>query len=236
MEYWIAFTIGFLGSLHCVGMCGPIAFALPLNRSSNQSLWLGTIIYNLGRLSTYATLGFVFGILGYGLAFAGFQQKLSILIGVGMIVLIISPMLFSKVPKFFSKWNLWLGAVKGALSKRFGSSSFSNLFSIGLLNGLLPCGLVYLGIAGSAAMGSALSGSAFMVFFGIGTIPLLLSVSLFKANLSLGLRNRFKQLRPLLLLIIATLFVLRGMNLGIPYLSPELQNESTEIISCHKPE
>ena len=89
MELWTAFSIGLLGSLHCIGMCGPIAFALPLNRQNNFQASLGGLTYNLGRLLTYFLLGSLFGVLGFGFALAGAQQWISIVVGVFMISTVI---------------------------------------------------------------------------------------------------------------------------------------------------
>lgn len=236
MVYWIAFTIGFLGSLHCVGMCGPIAFALPLNRSSGWTIWLGISSYNLGRIVSYSSMGLFFGLLGFGASLAGFQQTLSILVGLGIMLALIYSFSGIKKLNIAGPWTHFLGRLKGLIGKRFKDSRYSNLFLIGLLNGLLPCGLVYIGIASSSVLASPLKGALFMSFFGLGTLPLLIAVSLFKANINPLLRNRFKQVRPILLFIIASLFVLRGMNLGIPYISPEIQGNTVSSEVCINPD
>ncbi|MCB0803094.1 MAG: sulfite exporter TauE/SafE family protein [Flavobacteriales bacterium] len=234
MEYWTAFTIGLLGSMHCVGMCGPIAFALPLNRASVWSIYFGSLLYNLGRLTTYFFLGLGFGLLGFGVALAGFQQSLSILVGIGMILSILIPFFLKRNLSLFSKWNLYVGAVKGSLGKRFGNKSPINLLSIGLLNGLLPCGLVYMGLAGATAMANPLNGGLFMFLFGLGTLPLMLAVSIMGSSLKLSFKNKIKKASPVFIIIIGVVFILRGMNLGIPLLSPKIVAESTEIITCHE--
>ena len=233
MEYWTAFTIGLLGSLHCIGMCGPIAFALPLNRKSNWAIYIGSSLYNLGRLATYFTIGLLFGLLGHGFALAGFQQTLSIFIGLGMIISILLPWAFRKRFRLSGKWSLIVGRVKGSLANRFGNSSYSNLFSIGLLNGLLPCGLVYLGLAGATAMASPSQGGLFMLFFGLGTMPLMFAITILGSSLKLSFKSKVRSMTPIIIILIGGLFVLRGMNLGIPYLSPKIAVESSEIIKCH---
>lgn len=233
MELWTAFTIGLLGSMHCIGMCGPIAFALPLNRSSAFSIYTGSFLYNLGRMTTYSIIGLFFGIIGYGFAWAGFQQTLSILVGLGMILSIILPSLIKKTIPFSGKWNLIVGAVKGNLGKRFGNKSYFNLFSIGLLNGLLPCGLVYMGLAGATAMANPLNGGLFMLFFGLGTLPLMLSVAVLGNSIKLSIKSKIRKATPLFIIIIGCMFILRGMNLGIPYMSPKIIVEPTEVIECH---
>lgn len=231
MELWTAFSIGLLGSLHCIGMCGPIAFALPLNRQNNLQASLGGLTYNLGRLLTYFLLGSLFGVLGFGFALAGVQQWISIVVGVFMI----STVLYSSVShsKYLdlSSFNLWIGRVKAELGKRLGRKSFQNLFAIGLLNGLLPCGLVYLALAGATASKTVVEGGLFMLFFGLGTLPVMLSVAVYGNQLKLSLMKKGRKLIPVFVVVIGSLFILRGLNLGVPYLSPKLNPQ--EVESCH---
>jgi sulfite exporter TauE/SafE len=126
-----------------------------------------------------------------------------------------------------------VGRVKGSLGKRFGNKSYFNLFSIGVLNGLLPCGLVYMGLAGATAMANPINGGFFMLFFGLGTLPLMLAVAVLGNSLKLSFKTKVKQVTPIFILIIGGIFILRGMNLGIPYVSPKIVVEPTEIIECH---
>lgn len=231
MEYWTALSIGLLGSLHCIGMCGPIAFALPLNRKNEFTVFIGSALYNLGRLFTYFSLGVLFGSIGKGIVLAGFQQALTIGVGLILISSVILPLL--KVKKIsFPTFSLWLGKLKGEMGSRFGSQSNINLFTIGLLNGLLPCGLIYIAIAGSAAMASPLYGGVFMFVFGLGTLPLMLSISVFGNQLQKKVLSRFRKFIPIFILLIGSLFILRGMGLGIPYVSPQLDTTSATV-KCH---
>lgn len=232
MEYLSAFTIGLLGSLHCVGMCGPIAFALPLNRESNFSIVSGSLLYNLGRLFTYFILGNIFGLLGKGFAMAGFQRSLSIAVGIGMILSILIPYFYQHKYGNIPALNSWLSRVKNGLGQRLGRKSHLNLWTIGLLNGLLPCGLVYMALAGAVAMATPFDGGIFMFAFGLGTIPLMLSVSIFGSKIQLTYRNKIKKIIPYFVIAIGLLFILRGMNLGIPYVSPKIDNKN-EMVECH---
>jgi hypothetical protein len=232
MEYWTAFTIGLLGSLHCVGMCGPIAFALPMKRDRFSSIVVGSLLYNSGRLFTYFIIGCLFGLLGKGFAMAGFQQSLSIIVGVGMILSILIPSIYKSKFHSFPVLNSWLGKVKSSMGKRFGRTSNFNLWTIGLLNGLLPCGLVYMGVAGSLAMATPFDGGLFMIAFGAGTLPLMLSVTILGNKLQFSFRNKVKKVIPVFVLAIGILFIIRGLNLDIPYLSPKIDKE-TQLIECH---
>ncbi len=231
IEYWAAISIGLLGSLHCLGMCGPIAFALPLNRDSNWSIFSGSFLYQMGRIFTYLLLGFLFGTLGQGFALAGFQQALSIIVGLIMILSVLYPSLSPK-GKQLASFSIWLGQLKAAMGKRFGRKSNSNLFVIGLLNGLLPCGLLYMAIVGASAMATALQGGLFMLLFGLGTLPLMLATSVYGNQLRQQGILRLRKYFPVFITLMGLLFILRGMNLGIPYISPEIVAGS-EIVKCH---
>ncbi len=220
MNYlWPALMLGLAGSLHCVGMCGPIALALP---RPPAHLLLGRLLYNLGRTLTYAAMGVVFGLLGKTLVMAGWQRGLSIAAGVLILVYLLSTWLGR------GRWTLesaalrYIAPVQRALGRLLQRTSPGGLFTIGLLNGLLPCGLVYVALAGAAATGSALDGALFMAVFGLGTTPMMLAIALAGPSLYGRLRGRFQVVIPVALGIMAVLFILRGMELGIRYISPNL--------------
>lgn len=218
--YWSAFVIGLVGSFHCVGMCGPIVLAVP-----GRSIF-SKISYNAGRTITYALMGLVIGIIGEGFSLAGYQQILSIIVGSAMLLIV----LFTKYKHFdlplsgaISK--LWIIS-KNKLTPLFKSDSAWAPFFIGLINGLLPCGLVYAAIFGAVASGGMLESSLYMIFFGLGTAPLLIALSVFGNFLTPALRNRFNTMVPYLLGLVAILIILRGLNLGIPYISPKMDGKS----------
>ena len=226
-----ALTLGFLGSFHCVGMCGPIALALPLNHDSWLSKISGTLIYNFGRILTYALLGGLFGLLGQSLVIAGYQQIVSITLGVAILILVLLPNKTHSRYKLTSFIYAYVGKLKQRLSILFKKKSYSSLFFIGTLNGMLPCGLVYLGIAGAIASGSSVQGSIFMVSFGLGTLPAMLTLSLLGNSISLNFRNKINKAVPVFVVAMALLLIVRGMNLGIPYVSPQM---SSTAPVCHK--
>ena len=226
-----AITLGFLGSFHCVGMCGPIALALPLNRNSLTSKISGAILYNVGRMLTYALLGLLFGLVGQSFVIAGYQQALSIAVGVLILLMVLFSSKISGKFKATALLHSAIGKLKQKLSSLFKKSSYSSLFLIGVLNGLLPCGLVYLGIAGAIATGNGLQGSLFMAVFGLGTLPAMLTLALLGNAISVNFRNKINKAIPVFVVGMALLLILRGMNLGIPYISPEMS--STKPV-CHK--
>lgn len=220
-----AISLGFLGSFHCVGMCGPIALAIPIKGSSFIFRLLGSSIYNFGRVVTYFIMGLLFGLIGQTFAIAGFQNILSVTLGLLILVVLLLPDLIprAKQPKFITSF---LAALKTNIRRQFGIHSNSSLFFIGLLNGLLPCGLVYMGIAGSIATGDIIKGSLFMATFGLGTLPAMILVSLSQNLISLKLRSQIRKAVPVFIGTMALLLILRGLNLGIPYLSPKIINEN----------
>jgi len=215
-----AILFGLLGSFHCIGMCGPIAFMLPVDRTNQTKRVLQVSIYHLGRLITYGILGGLFGLLGKGFNLFGFQQYLSVIIGVLMILIIVLPS--KTVTKFSISKPVYalLSGVKNRLGKELKKKRMDTFFTIGFLNGFLPCGLVYMAVFASIATGNAISGSLYMMLFGLGTTPLM-TAFVYLGNFTTGLvRKRIQQFIPVAVVVIAILFILRGMGLGIPYVSP----------------
>jgi sulfite exporter TauE/SafE len=215
-----AFFFGLISSFHCIGMCGPIAMMLPVDRNNQAKKTSQIITYHLGRLSAYAAIGLVFGLLGKGLFLAGMQQKLSIFIGVAMIAIILIP------EKVFAKYNFskpvfqLISKIKSTLGRQFKNKSYKSLFTIGLLNGFLPCGMVYVALFGAIAMQSETLGVLYMVLFGLGTVPIMSSVVYINSFLTVPVRNKIQKFIPYFAVIIGILFIFRGLGLGIPYISP----------------
>lgn len=216
-------TIGLVGSFHCIGMCGPIAVALPLKEHSWSSKISGGLIYNIGRSITYAVMGLIFGLLGRGIQLAGFQQWASVILGIAMILSVLFPYFFKQKINFTNLFTGYAARLINNLRKLFIQKSFSSLFLIGLLNGLLPCGLVYVAIAGAINTNQVIGGAIFMALFGLGTIPLMLIVSLTGNAISTGLKAKMRKVVPYFIILLGVLFILRGLSLGIPYVSPKSQ-------------
>lgn len=230
-----AISLGLLGSFHCIGMCGPIALALPVHQYSTAKKYIAILLYNLGRVLTYSVLGLLFGLLGQSFFLGGFQQALSISIG----ILLLFSVVISKT-QWFDKPSLgfiysFINQLKIELSRLFNKTELQYLFLIGVLNGLLPCGLVYLGIAGAAATGNYIKGAEFMMYFGIGTIPVMYAVAFLGQFITIKYRNIIKQSMPYVVSFMAILLIVRGLNLGIPYLSPQFEKESNKVSCCEKP-
>ena len=234
-EIYAAFFVGLVGSLHCIGMCGPIAIALPVPDSSNISFFTGRILYNLGRVVTYAFLGAILGLVGSKITLAGAQQVVSIVLGTVIIVAVILP---QKYKNYFAQHPViqkLAHPLKSNIGVLFKKETFSAMFLIGILNGFLPCGLVYVALAGAIASGDAISGSAVMILFGLGTVPAMFAASVFGKFINIEIRTKIRKAVPVLAIILGVIFILRGMNLGIPMLSPKVsaQSEASSEMECH---
>lgn len=228
-----ALALGLVGSLHCIGMCGPIALALPLQKNSKRSRISGIFQYNFGKAFTYSILGAISGLVGASVLWAGGQQTLSIVAGCIILLALIAGLVGKKFP-LPGPLNKIFVNVREQLGKLFKQKRAGALLFIGLLNGLLPCGLVYAALAGAAATGSALNGALFMFTFGLGTIPALFTLSYAGAHLSQTFRLRLRKLVPVFVGIMAVLLIVRGLGLGIPYISPSFVDNKVESC-CHRP-
>ena len=224
---WAGFLFGLLGSFHCVGMCGAIALALPGAGGPRGRYVAGRVLYNLGRVTTYALLGAGAGVLGQGLQLAGWQQSLSLLSGGLILLLVVTPERYLGRAAGFLDLDVVLAKVKSRLAYFYQQPSLSALYTTGLLNGLLPCGLVYLALAGALSAPGVAGAAAYMALFGLGTLPLMLALSLSGQLVPLRWRGRLRQAVPVLAMVLAGLFIVRGLGLGIPYLSPQLRPVAT---------
>ena len=229
-----AFILGLLGSFHCVGMCGPIAFMLPVDRSSTFKKITQIAIYHFGRLLAYSIIGLVFGLIGKSLYIFGFQQQLTIIIGVLMILVVLIPQ------QTFNKYNFsrpvyrLISKVKSALGSAMKKKTMDTFLTIGFLNGFLPCGLVYMALFAAIAGGNALNGILYMAVFGLGTIPLMTTAIYFSQFLKGKARQRIQKAIPVFVILIGALFILRGLGLGIPYLSPaQVYELVSNGVDCH---
>jgi len=223
-----AISLGFLGSFHCIGMCGPIALTIPVKRNSVFAVISGSLVYNFGRVLTYASMGLLFGLLGKGFALAGWQNILSIVLGVTILLLLFIPD-FSLSPVSNRAFMRMLEKVKSKIRMLFGIHTTRSLVFIGLLNGLFLCGLVYLGIVGSISTGDAFKGALFMMAFGLGTLPAMDEKPEVRHHLSVRFREHVRKVIPIFVGVMAVMLILRGMNLGIPYISPSVKTSGTEI-------
>ena len=229
-----ALLFGLLSSFHCVGMCGPIAMMLPVDHKNPTKKAFQILLYHFGRLFSYATLGLLFGILGKGFFLAGLQQQLSIVVGVLMIITVVVP------ERVFARYNFskpifrLISKMKSHLGQQFKRKTPDAFFTIGMFNGLLPCGMVYAALFGAIAMQSETLGMVYMLLFGLGTIPLMTMVVYVSNLLTLPVRQKIQKAIPIFVILIGGLFIIRGMGLDIPYISPSNMSLMVQATpECH---
>lgn len=226
-----AFITGLVGSLHCVGMCGPLALSLPYYKLPKHKAIVAMFLYHIGRTISYSILGLLVGLLGNLVTIVGWLQVLSILSGFIIIVLTLAQASFFPKFQWLTKFQM---QVSKELSKTVHKKTFFSFLKVGLLNGLLPCGPIYLALLTCITLGNTLKSMLFMFAFGIGTFPLLFLVMLMHYKLSTYYRQKFQKIIPVFALCIGSLLILRGLNLNIPFLSPQLLlGEEKTVVGCH---
>jgi hypothetical protein len=217
MELWTAFVLGLAGSLHCAGMCGPLVLAMRLGPGGGAQV-MGRLAHATGRIATYCAVGVAFGLVGKTMVLAGIQRWVSLTLGLALL----AGWFGSRRMAFSLPVERVVAFARHRLAGLLCGRSLSASFLLGMINGLLPCGLVYAAGTAAAATGGVVSGAGYMAVFGLGTLPMLLGIGLFGRLVPLGLRLRFAHAIPASVLVLATLLILRGLSLGIPYVSPVL--------------
>ena len=221
---WTAFALGLIGSLHCAVMCGPLMLAVTSITKSGASFTSSRLVYHAGRIATYAAIGAMFGAIGRTAALVGLQRWISLFAGIAILAgLLLSSRFALKFPvvKLVTK-------LKAAFARMLRQRGLGAQFLMGAINGLLPCGLVYVAAAGAATTLSPSLGALHMAAFGAGTLPMLLGVSALGSKLRI-INLHAQKLIPASVALLALLLVLRSLGLGIPYLSPNLATG----MSCH---
>ncbi|NND76642.1 MAG: sulfite exporter TauE/SafE family protein [Flavobacteriales bacterium] len=228
-----AIIMGLVGNLHCIGMCGPIALAVPVKGGNKKNRIASALLYNTGRILIYTLFGALFGLFGKGIQLAGIQQKTSIFIGSLIILALLFPILFKRFNVLNSPIFSWVNKLKTAFQDQFKKQTYGSIFTIGLLNGFLPCGLVYMALAGSITAGTIGGGMSFMALFGIGTLPVMVALPYYSSLIKAPIKQKLRKLVPVFVFAFGVLFILRGANLNIPFISPQIQTENAQTIKCH---
>lgn len=227
------FIVGIGGSLHCAGMCGPLALALPAGQGGVRRYVAGRLLYNIGRTVTYVALGLIAGLAGRGIVLAGAQQAMTITIGAVLLLSLVIPRALKRLLPSFTLPERITAKVMELLSGLMRRSSVAALFLIGVLNGLLPCGFVYLGLAAAVTLGDAVRAMLFMAGFGIGTLPIMLAIAVAGKRIQEGVRRQLLRVVPVVTAVLAMLLIVRGLNLGIPYISPHVDEARPAETHCH---
>lgn len=231
LEYLIpAFLIGLGGSLHCIGMCGPLMFSSMMNNQNNSLSVADWLIYQSGRISVYVIWGILFGFIGTSARIFGWQQNISISLGIGILAILILTKLFPHLERKFSVILLtqfWKSKLSTLLQNKIKQSDFVK----GILNGILPCGLVYIALAGATAVQDPIKGGVFMAIFGIGTLPLLAALLFVGNHMKMNVRRQLAKWYPVFIGLMAIMLIIRGMNLG-NFFSPTLLPGTDTIVHC----
>lgn len=227
------FTLGFAGSLHCVGMCGPLSLALPTWHLRGPAKFLSLLLYQFGRIITYSMMGLVFGLAGRGIYIAGIQQWFSIVLG--LLVLLMAAMYFVQQGhvqlSLLNRFYQWVSRLIGNVIKT--NPGLSGFLLLGMANGLLPCGMVYIALAATLSFYKVYHAVGFMAFFGAGTLPAMMLVGYGGQMIHPGLKRLFRKSIPFFITATGIILILRGLNLGISFISPVLPSPAGQAVICH---
>jgi uncharacterized protein len=220
----IALSIGLAGSLHCIGMCGPLVSALHVGGALHMKR---SLIYHGGRILGYALFGAVMGVLGYSMRLVVTQEWLALIAGSILLITFLWPSFLQRLP---TQWGAPVRQLRQKWMQWWHTGHPGVVFGMGMLNAFLPCGLVYSALAASIITASPWMGALFMALFGLANTPALF----FSAQIIRMLQERFghrhKRHIQIILMAFAFLIVLRGAGLGIPLVSPKISN--TENTCC----
>lgn len=226
----LAFLMGLFGSLHCAVMCGPLMLSLPIEKRNIWNAGLSLLLYQTGRILSYTLMGGIAGWFGSTFSLIANQKTLSIVIGILLIVFTLLQF-SSYYSKKLSTFQLKLiNPISKLMGKLFGLPLWECF--AGMLNGIIPCGMVYLSLATAVNSASAINGFQFMFLFGLGTLPLLMMISLGGIYLKKYIRFNTKKLIPWFMLFMGILFLLRSAELGIPFLSPNSGLNFGSTVDC----
>jgi uncharacterized protein len=227
------FTLGAVGSLHCVGMCGPLSLALPVTHLSKAKKFFSLLLYQLGRIITYSLIGLLFGLAGRRIYISGYQQWFSI--GMGVLVLSFALLYYLRKKTVHLKLlNRFYYSVQKLISRLLKSINGPLSFLLmGMANGLLPCGMVYIALAATLSFTDVWQSVSFMATFGVGTLPAMMLVAYAGQLVKIEVRQLLRRAIPFFVVTMGLLLILRGLNLGIPFISPELPQSPGQALICH---
>lgn len=229
--YATAFLMGFVGSLHCIGMCGPLLMLLPKAATNKTKYVAARILYNTGRILTYAIIGLIFATIGQSFMLFFSQKWLSLLIGFAILLFLVLPKNLMPNNSQYPIIGKYIPNLKSIFRKTQSQHYYRSNFLFGIANGFLPCGLVYGALAGAFLQPTALSGALFMMLFGIGTLPMMLSLSIGIQLIKFPRQFNIAKLIPLTYALIACWLIFRGLNLNIPQFYQE--SDINNITQCH---
>ncbi|MEZ5307087.1 MAG: sulfite exporter TauE/SafE family protein [Pyrinomonadaceae bacterium] len=217
-EYYVIFALGLVSSLHCISMCGPIvvSYSIPLGGETYKKQTAAHLAYNAGRIITYAFLGAVTGLIGNTVGFigslAGYENVAAIFAGVLMVVagIVMLDLIPSKGLQKFNPLKYTARFLK-PLGSRISSKTIGGKFTLGLMLGFLPCGLIYAVLLKAMSTGSAVSGALTMISFGLGTVASLLAIGLFSSAFGVKLSRWGTKVAAVNVLLLGLFLVSRGV-------------------------
>lgn len=222
------FVLGMAGSLHCMGMCGPLSLVLPMQGLTPGSKLFSLLTYQIGRITTYAILGIAFGFFGRQMFHAGFQQTASLVIG--FIIVAAGILLF--VGKYGGNKRLMAPARRAFDKLWIRAWNTKSFFLIGMVNGLLPCGMIFVALLATLSFPHRWDAPVFMIGFGFGTLPAMMIAAYAMAQLRPAGRKLMRQIVPYFMILVGVWLFLRGLNLGIPFVSPEIPLHAGDALHC----
>lgn len=205
--YTTAFLLGLAGSLHCVGMCSPLTMAV--TRISRPAL-ISKVLYNGGRIFTYTIMGALAGILGGLFDFLALQKVFSITVGTGLIIFGISGSRSFHIPLLSPLMVRINQLIKKSFSSLSKKGTRFTVLTLGLANGLLPCGLTYMALAYSMTATDSVQGAICMLLFGAGTLPAMLGLPLGLTALARRLSLNLPRINAAILILVGLLLVSRN--------------------------
>ncbi|MFT5886741.1 MAG: sulfite exporter TauE/SafE [Arcticibacterium sp.] len=229
---WTAFLMGFVGSLHCAGMCGPLTLLLPQDLKRHSQFINGRILYNLGRVLTYTFLGLTIGYLGQNSSLFFSKGLLSVWLGLGILIYLIISRHRRSNSTLYAKVSKLTNSLKTGLKKSLKANYFSGQLFFGILNGLLPCGLVYAALAGAFIQLKPLNGALYMMLFGLGTFPMMLAISLGSGWIKKKFGKQLTNIVPITYAVLATWLIIRGIYTQ----QPDFHSHGIKaIVNCFVP-
>ena len=225
-----ALILGLAGSLHCMGMCGPISMLLPGDKSKRGRYILGRLIYNLGRIFTYSILGLLIGLVGEQIALFTSQKVLFLIVGSILLLAFILPARWRQSLDALPYISRFTGLIKSSLSVFYKKHSLFAQLVFGILNGLLPCGLVYAALSGAFLMSEAWESALFMALFGLGTLPMMLGFAFLGNSLRQLVSFKPKVVYTFSYIILAIWLIFKGVNLPASQFS---DHDANGITVCH---
>lgn len=218
------FIIGFVGSLHCIGMCGPLTLMMMGSRRTFSSF----VLYHAGRIMVYVLLGLILGIIGHSIQLMELQKVITIVLGAALILLYGIPKFRNRLESWY--YNSWFNKqIRKVLSRQL--SIKKRWMLSGAANGFLPCGLTYVAAAGAIVLPSYTEAALFMIVFGLGTIPALALFTITGASLA----TRFKRFIPntisLIAILSGSLLLLRGLLMTLPDFNQLVQSNAAGLIT-----